>query len=125
MREREFIQRQRVLAAKLSHPDILGVYELNIPLLWQAVVQLGCVATLRKQVGQRPALFVALCLNWQGAVRGDQSRGRIHNGSLALVLVIAGPRLLSDLYYPLSNCPPFVPPPPHTHTAHEIAQAWG
>lgn len=50
IQEKEFIQRQRVLTANLSHPDILGVYELNIPLLWQAVVQLGCVSVLRPEV---------------------------------------------------------------------------
>eukprot|EP00049_Salpingoeca_infusionum_P023474 m.12318 g.12318 ORF g.12318 m.12318 type:complete len:2363 (-) comp5819_c0_seq1:202-7290(-) len=46
MPESNFQQHQRVLTAKLAHPDVLGVYEMNIPLLWQSVVYLGCMAAV-------------------------------------------------------------------------------
>eukprot|EP00043_Microstomoeca_roanoka_P015073 m.150253 g.150253 ORF g.150253 m.150253 type:complete len:2376 (-) comp16169_c0_seq1:102-7229(-) len=52
MSEREFLQKQRALTSTLSHPDVVGVYEMHIPLLWQAVVQLGCVAVLRPQAAK-------------------------------------------------------------------------
>jgi DNA polymerase epsilon subunit 1 len=50
MTETEYQLRQRELTAKLSHTDIEGVYELQLPLLWRALIALGCMAQVQPEV---------------------------------------------------------------------------
>jgi DNA polymerase epsilon subunit 1 len=38
--------------ADLSSPDIEGVYETQVPLLFRAMLRLGCICAVNRQVAQ-------------------------------------------------------------------------
>lgn len=40
------------ISADLSSPDIEGVYETQVPLMFRAILRLGCVCTVSRQVAQ-------------------------------------------------------------------------
>ena len=44
--ESEFQSQAKSLALDFTHPSIEGVYELNVPLLWRPLIDLGCVCRL-------------------------------------------------------------------------------
>jgi DNA polymerase epsilon subunit 1 len=53
MKEREFIDQQRQFSSYFTHPDVEGVYETQVPLLWRAVVELGCVCAVNPTVAKK------------------------------------------------------------------------
>jgi DNA polymerase epsilon subunit 1 len=53
IKEREFIDGQREFSSYFTHPEVEGVYETQVPLLWRAVVELGCVSQVNAAVAKR------------------------------------------------------------------------
>lgn len=53
MKEREFLDQQRQFSSYFTHPDVEGVYETQVPLLWRAVVELGCVCAVNPEVAKK------------------------------------------------------------------------
>lgn len=53
------------ISADLSSPDIEGVYETQVPLLFRALVRLGCVVTVNRDFARymsgRVGIIVGLC----------------------------------------------------------------
>ena len=47
---------------QLSAPDIEGVYETQVPLVFRVVVALGCVATVNKKFTQTVLRGVSVCV---------------------------------------------------------------
>ena len=48
MDEAVFKAHAKELSSYFSHPDVEGVYELQVPLLFRAIAALGCVCTVRR-----------------------------------------------------------------------------
>ena len=53
LKEREFMDRQKAFSAYFTHPDVEGVYETQVPLLWRAIVEIGCVCTVHTEAARR------------------------------------------------------------------------
>ena len=53
---------------QLSAPDIEGVYETQVPLVFRVVVALGCVATVNKKFTQTVLRGVSVCVCVCGCV---------------------------------------------------------
>eukprot|EP00039_Didymoeca_costata_P008145 m.108515 g.108515 ORF g.108515 m.108515 type:complete len:2231 (-) comp13968_c0_seq1:73-6765(-) len=47
--EKEFQQRTKLFSSYFTHPDVEGVYETQVPLLWRAIVDMGCVTVVNQQ----------------------------------------------------------------------------
>ena len=43
------------ISADLSSPDIEGVYETHVPLMFRALINLGCVVTVDRKFSQQMA----------------------------------------------------------------------
>lgn len=61
------------LATQLSTPDIAGVYETQVPLLFRAVVTLGCVCMVNRK-------YSKTVLNGVRRERGDAGRRKEGTG---------------------------------------------
>eukprot|EP00742_Colponemidia_sp_Colp-10_P004977 GILJ01005318.1.p1 GENE.GILJ01005318.1~~GILJ01005318.1.p1 ORF type:complete len:1434 (+),score=252.77 GILJ01005318.1:629-4303(+) len=55
MSERSYIDSQKHLTSVLSTPDIEGVYEANVPLLFRALLDIGCVCHIKRDRRQELA----------------------------------------------------------------------
>ena len=51
--EKEYQDNQRQFSSYFAHPDVEGVYETQVPLLWRAIVELGCVASINPKVAAK------------------------------------------------------------------------
>ncbi|EDQ91191.1 uncharacterized protein MONBRDRAFT_15015, partial [Monosiga brevicollis MX1] len=49
MTETQYLRDQKRLASQLSHSDVEGVYELQMPLLWRALLELSCTTGIRRE----------------------------------------------------------------------------
>jgi DNA polymerase epsilon subunit 1 len=49
--ESQFMRNEKELASFIAHPDVHGVYELQMPLIQRALIALGCAARVRKGYG--------------------------------------------------------------------------
>ena len=50
------------ITADLSSPDIEGVYETQVPLEFRALLQLGCVCMVNRQVARMLVGKVTICM---------------------------------------------------------------
>lgn len=50
VKEREYLENQRQYSSYFTHPDVEGVYETQVPLLWRTVVEMGCVCAVNPKV---------------------------------------------------------------------------
>ena len=53
LKEREFMERQKAFSSYFTHPDVEGVYETQVPLMWRAIVEIGCVCTVHTDAARR------------------------------------------------------------------------
>lgn len=58
IQELDYQQNACHIRTELSHPDILGVYELNVPLSFRLLSELGCVWSVTRKVGLLLAFFI-------------------------------------------------------------------
>jgi DNA polymerase epsilon subunit 1 len=52
--EQEMVAGSQEMQEQMSHPDVEGVYESKVPLLFQALLSIGCVVQVAKHARDRP-----------------------------------------------------------------------
>ena len=52
MSEAAFQRNSKELSNFLTHPDMAGVYELQLPLIFRAIMKIGCVARVTQQAAR-------------------------------------------------------------------------